>query len=187
MIWPAGRVPEPKAADCPAGYALREATQDDIPAFRALMNIVALGTWDDEKLTKTLTDLLPGGWQLIIHDATGAVVATGMATRRPVADLYPNGDEVGWFAAHPEHAGQGLGRAIVAATLSRTLELRAECIYLQTDDFRLPAVKTYLGLGLLPHLWAADMPERWRVLCEQLNWPYTPDAWPRTGDWLCDA
>ena len=24
-----------------------------------------------------------------------------------------------------------------------------------------------------------DMEERWRVVCEQLKWPFTPEAWPK--------
>lgn len=181
MLWPAERRPEPSTLDCPAGYRMREATQADVPEFRTLMASVELGTWNEESLRKTFTDLLPGTWHVIAHERTGSLVATGMALHRPIADLYPDGEEVGWIAAHPEHAGHGLGRAVVATTVSRMLDLGAGRIYLQTDDFRLPAVKTYLGLGFLPHLWAADMPERWRNVCEQLNWPYTPEAWPGAG------
>jgi mycothiol synthase len=52
-------------------------------------------------------------------------------------------------------------------------------IYLKTEDFRLPALKTYLRLGYEPLLYAPDMPERWRAICNRLGWPYTPEAWPK--------
>lgn len=178
MAWPTGELLGCNAFNCRSGYVLRQATEADIPAFRALMETVQLGTWDDESLSNTLAELLPSSWQVIVHGSSGALVATGMALRRPITDYYPNGTELGWFAADPAHAGRGLGRAIVAATVVRALELGARDIFLQTDDFRIPAVKTYLSVGFLPDLWAADMPGRWQKLCAQLDWPYTPTAWP---------
>lgn len=131
----------------PPGYRLQEGTQSGIPDFRALMALVDLGTWGEANLIRTISDVLPRSWHVLIHKATGALVATGMGLRRPIPDLYPNGYEVDWIAAHPLRAGHGLGRVIVAATVVRLLELEGRCMYLQTDDFRLAALKTYLRLG----------------------------------------
>ncbi|MGW0229899.1 GNAT family N-acetyltransferase [Actinopolymorpha singaporensis] len=182
MLWPAGEAPAAEATQLPDGYALRQGRADqDVPAFRELMARVELGTWDDDKLTEVLESVVPDGWHLVVHEPTGMVVATGMSQRRPVPDLYPNGHEVGWIAAHPDHSGRGLGRAVTAAATARLVELGAKCVYLQTDDFRLPALHTYLRLGFRPHLWAAGMVERWREICERLGVPLQPAEWPVEG------
>lgn len=50
-------------------------------------------------------------------------------------------------------------------------------IHLYTEDWRLPALKTYLKLGYCPYLFAPEQAARWQVICAQLRWPFTPDAW----------
>jgi mycothiol synthase len=165
----------------PDGYVLRTAQPDDVPAFRDLMALVELGTWDDETLDRVRASIVPDGWRLVEHLSTGTVVATGMAQRGPIEGLYPDGYEVGWIAAHPGHSGRGLGRSVTAAATTCLIERDVSCIYLQTDDFRIPAIRTYLRLGFVPHLWADGMAERWRAVCERLNWAFQPDTWPGPG------
>ncbi|MBC8103372.1 MAG: GNAT family N-acetyltransferase [Cytophagales bacterium] len=46
---------------------------------------------------------------------TGQIVATAQATHAPT-ERHPEGGEIGWVAAHPEHRGKGLGRAVSALT-----------------------------------------------------------------------
>lgn len=179
MIWPSGTRPHPDDLEPATGYEMRLASHDDVPSFRALMAAVELGTWDDDTLKDCLDTVVPAGWQVATHLQTGDVVATGMAQRKPVPDLYADGFEVGWIAAHPRHKGQRLGRAVTTAAVARLVESGATSIYLQTDDHRLPAIKTYLSIGFVPHLYQPDMPERWRRISQALAWPYQPTAWPR--------
>ena len=40
---------------------------------------------------------------------------------------------------------------------------------LKTDDFRLPAIKTYLNIGFKPDLSTDDYKERWEKIYENLN------------------
>ena len=54
--------------------------------------------------------------------------------------------------------------------LNRLLDCGYADIYLTTDDFRLPALKTYLQLGFLPDMFNEEMPERWKMVCQMLNW-----------------
>jgi mycothiol synthase len=42
-------------------------------------------------------------------------------------------------------------------------------IYLLTDDFRLPALKTYLGLGWEPILFSSEMEARWQKIFAALD------------------
>ena len=52
--------------------------------------------------------------------------------------------------ALPEHRGRGLGRLVTLAALHYMLGRRDTDVLLETDDFRIPAVKTYLALGFVP-------------------------------------
>ncbi|MGH3660053.1 MAG: hypothetical protein ACRDUA_25715, partial [Micromonosporaceae bacterium] len=130
MLWPAGHLPTADALDLPEGYSLETAGSDHLPAFRELMAKVALGQWNDENLDRVRATVVPSGWQIVRHVPTGALVATGMAQRNPIADLYPAGHEVGWIAAHPDHGGRGLGRVITGAAVTRLVDLGASCVYL---------------------------------------------------------
>lgn len=178
MLWPTALRPASALMHAPRGYQLRGGADDDTEAFLRLMTRVELGTWDVEKVLHWTTTVVPGGWTVVVHEASDQLVATCMGHRRPIKDLYPEGYEVGWIAASPDHAGHGLGRIITAVATARLLDVGARCIYLQTDDFRLPALKSYLEVGFVPHLWAEGMLERWRTICTQLKVPFTPKGWP---------
>ncbi len=178
MLWPESRLASPPRVSVPAGYGLRTFLAEDAGGFLAVMAAAGFGGWDEAQLKSQLSSVLPDGLFLIVEKATGTVVATTMATHNP-SDLHPYGGELGWVAGDPAHRGKGLGMAICAATTARFLEAKYRRIYLKTDDWRLPALKTYLKLGYEPFLFSPDMEPRWRAVCEKLEWPFTPEDWPK--------
>jgi mycothiol synthase len=95
------------------------------------------------------------------HRPGKTVVATALATHSPT-ELHPFGAQLGWVAADPEHKGRKLGTVVSAAATARMLQAGYRRIYLQTDDFRLPAIKVYLDLGYEPLLYCEGMAERWQ-------------------------
>ena len=72
------------------------------------------------------------------------------------------------MAADPDHKGKGLGYIVCAAVVKRFLDVGYSEIFLKTDDFRLPAVKTYLKMGFVPHYTADDHKQRWENVKRQL-------------------
>ena len=100
-----------------------------------------------------------------------------MANHRP-QEIHPFGGELGWVAGHPDHTGKGLGMAVCASVVRRLLQAGYKNIFLNTDDWRLPALSIYLRLGWIPLLYMADMEERWRDVCAKLDWPFNPQDWP---------
>ena len=48
-----------------------------------------------------------------------------------------------WVATHPTAAGNGLGRAVIAAALNKMRDMGYTRAMLITDDVRLPAIKLY--------------------------------------------
>ena len=176
MVWPQSRLGSPPAVTVPAGYRLRTFQPGDAAAHAALMVKAGFADWTPEKLAPWLKRVLPDGFFVIEHVATGALAATAMATHNPT-ELHPSGGELGWVAGDPAHKGSGLGLAVSAAAVARFLGAGYRRVYLQTDDWRLAAVKVYLRLGLVPLLHAPDMAGRWRALCEKLGWPFAPENW----------
>ncbi len=113
---------------------------------------------------------------MAVHEPSGEIVATAMGLHDH-SEQHPFGGELGWVAGDPTHAGQGLGITVCAAVTARLIAAGYRNIHLYTEHWRLAALKTYLKLGYVPFLYLLEMPERWRAICAQLGWPFTPEMW----------
>jgi len=180
MIVPEAVLRDAPAIAVPAGYELRTFRAGDEDEFVALLRSAGFDNWTRETLAGALSKALPEGIFIAVHSATGAMAATAMATHNP-AEHHPFGGELGWVAGHPDHREHRLGAIVCAAVIRRFAQAGYSRVYLKTDDFRLPAIRTYLKLGLLPFIHAHDMEPRWRALCEKLRWQFTPEQWPRVA------
>lgn len=87
-------------------------------------------------------------------------------TDRPVATItgfvrpYGVGD-IHMVAAIPEVRGKKIGHAMLAHALEKLSLDVVEKVYLTTDEWRKPAIKTYLTAGFHPVEYDVGMPERW--------------------------
>ena len=113
---------------------------------------------------------------MVVHEASNEIVASAMGLHDH-SETHPFGGELGWLAADPAHTGKGLGMAACAAVTARLIEAGYRNIHPYTEHWRLAALKTYLKLGYIPFLYAPEMADRWRVICAQLQWPFTPEVW----------
>ena len=68
------------------------------------------------------------------------------------------------------HSGRGLGVAVVKAAMRKLKREGRHFARLTTDDFRLPAIKSYLRLGFKPVIVDANQPERWKRIYAILGW-----------------
>ncbi|HUU59436.1 MAG TPA: GNAT family N-acetyltransferase [Phycisphaerae bacterium] len=168
MVWPAERLASPPPVNPPAGYELRNYTDADAPACLQLMHRAGFTDWTQERLAGSIRSVLPGGFFVIVHAASGALVATARAEHAP-SDQHPYGGQLGWVAGEPDHKGKGLGLTVCAAATARLIHAGYRDIYLSTDDFRLPAIKTYLKLGYEPLPFCEGMAERWGAVREKLS------------------
>lgn len=178
MLWPDHLKDVPPDVKVPSGYTLRTYQSGDEAGFYKVMSLAGFEGWNDETLKPWLLRILPDGWFLAVDQTNQEVVATAMANHHP-AKIHPFAGELSWVAAHPDHAHKGLGLAVCGAVVRRLLQAGYHHIYLNTDDWRLPAIVVYLRLGWVPFLYAEGMIDRWQVVYQQLNWPFTPDEWPR--------
>jgi len=175
MIWPEHLLDAPPL-QLPPGYSLRPYRPGDEPRFFKIMELAGWPGWNEETLRPWRERILTGGWFMAVQERSGAIVATGMAFRDR-CEFGRQGGEIGWIAADPAHWGKGLGLAVSAAATTRLIEEGYRDIHLYTEDWRLVALKTYLKLGYIPFLYTPDMLERWRTVCTQLQWPFTPEKW----------
>ena len=144
----------------PPGYALREQRPDeDMAGLAALLGAAfPKDAWTPEKARAVLVaDATVKTIFVIEHNA--APVAT--ASARLLPDTYPGSGYVHWVAAHPAHQGRRLGYLATLATLRAFVRLGCRDAVLETDDFRLPAIKTYRRLGFVPEFRHPSHPERW--------------------------
>ncbi len=167
MILPRRRFNTPLTWTMPAGYALRTYREGDLPAYVELMRRAGFENWSEETARHSVATMHPEGL-FFITDASGALVATALAHSAP-NEWHPEGGELGWVGAAPEHRGKGLGYAVCAAATRRLLEAGHPTIYLLTDDPRLPAIRTYLKLGFVPFLCLPDMEGRWQAVAKGLG------------------
>jgi mycothiol synthase len=72
--------------------------------------------------------------------------------------------ELGWVVVHPSHRGLGLGLQVCRAVLCFVPDVGHRCIYLLTEDFRLPAIRIYLRLGFEPEMADPSRPAWWTAL-----------------------
>ena len=70
-----------------------------------------------------------------------------------------------------EHTGYKLGKWVSLAVLIYFRDNGFKCSMLDTDDFRVPAVKTYLNLGFIPVYVEDEQPKRWRDIFQKLGLP----------------
>lgn len=159
-------IPEPSL---PGGYRLRNICPGEEEKYLALMRSVGFaGEWAVADVQRFMRQVLPGGFFVVEHIASGELVASAMANHSP-SEQHPNGGVLDWVAVSPAHQGRGLGKAVTAAVVRLLVQRGYRDIYLLTDDWRLPAIATYLAVGWEPLITEHGMEERWRNVFAKLR------------------
>lgn len=169
MVYPVpsrGLPPEPPI---PEGYRLRQIQPGEEEKYLSLMRKVNFAeNWTVADVQRFMRNALPGGFFVVEHIATGDLVATAMANHSP-NEQHPNAGVLDWVAADPAHQGKGLGKVVVSAVTRLLVQRGYQRIYLLTDDWRLPAIATYLSLGWEPYVYNEEMEVRWQKVREALH------------------
>ena len=145
----------------PPGYTVATLAERDASEWIAVLNANGqLGAWDRERAARCFNDprpVLPEGTALVMHgDRPVATACTVLPT--PAEPRH----ELGWVAVDPAHQGQGLGLQVCAAVLWYARRRGWPASTLNTDDWRLPAIRTYLKLGFEPEITHDSHPARWQ-------------------------
>ena len=149
----------------PEGYELRTCQPGDETAWAEIMNS-GIGEWTAEKCREELTSkpqFLPGG--LFFMTCHGRPIGSACAYRNS-PDQWKEG-YVHMVCVLPEHRGKQIGYLLTLAVLHYFRGRGFTHAVLQTDDFRVPAIKSYLRLGFEPLITDESHPDRWNKLLNQ--------------------
>jgi mycothiol synthase len=148
------------AIELPAGFSIRAGSESELAAWAELMN-GPMGYWDEARARRELEgdrDVLEGGVQLLVGPER-RLVGSATAKRSPTE---PSAGYLHMVLVAPELQGRGLGRAVSIAALRCMVDAGLDAAVLDTDDWRLAAIRTYLKLGFQPDLIGDDHETRWR-------------------------
>ena len=166
----------------PAGYRLRTYRTGDERAWGEIMAATGgIGReWTVERVRERMIDqpqFEPEGMFFATCDAEGGrPVASATAWRHPAEQRVLG--NVHMVCALEAHRGRGLGRLVTLAVLHYLRGRGFQMADLSTDDWRLAAIKSYLGLGFVP-IYRTDSDRRddhearWSAIFTQLLTPTT--------------
>lgn len=153
----------------PAGFRVRPYAPGDEAAWaRLLHENRELGDWDEARVRGMITreepKLLLEGAFFIERD--GDLVATACTQRHHPAAPGRELLEIGWVGVAPSARGRHLAYIISRHLLAYWQPRLAADAFILTDDWRVPAVVTYLRLGFRPEIVHPNQVERWRRLAD---------------------
>lgn len=152
----------PEAPSLPAGATLRAYQPADCHALAALLTRAFGETWDEARVLRDLAEASDVERVYVVAQGEG-VLAT--ASARMVPERYPGSGYVHWVAADPAVQGRGLGTLVTLRVLQHFRMAGLKDAVLETNDFRLAAIRSYLRLGFVPEYEEAEDRLRWaRVL-----------------------
>ncbi|MDE0084078.1 MAG: GNAT family N-acetyltransferase [Candidatus Poribacteria bacterium] len=157
--------------ELPDGYSLRSYQEGDEEHWANIISDSFGGrerTAEDTRNEITGRDVfVPDGLYFVTHQ--DIPVGTACAWRQSVDEK-----DVGYVhmvGVLGEHTGHKLGKWVSLAVLYYFRDHGFACSMLDTDDFRIPAIKTYLNLGFVPVYVDDTQPERWEKILKKLELP----------------
>ena len=154
---------------CPDGYHIRTFQQGDEAHWARIMDIVFVdkGRTAQDAYVDVINqpDFDPNGFFFVIHK--GMQIGTACAWHRWIRGK-PSG-YIDMLAVLPEHTGHKLGKWLTVTILHYFRKRDIVSVTLDTDDFRLPAIKNYLNLGFVPDYLRENHVLRWENIFEKLG------------------
>lgn len=142
-----------------AGFELRTAAVADAAALTVVLESAFAEPWG---IDRTLSVLLAAPdvvrtW--VITTSDGDLVAT--ASERLLPDEYPGAGYLHYVGALASVSGQRLGQIVTQRCLQGFVERGLGKAVLKTDDYRLPAIRTYLRVGFVPEYRSEEERSAW--------------------------
>lgn len=153
------------SAELPEGVSLRAATVSDGPAIAAVLAESFEEAWDAQRVAAEFFDAadVPVTW--VVEDGLGIL---GTASERIMPDTYPDAGYVHYVGVLDRARGKRVGAALTAQCVHGFADRGLSTTVLETDDFRIPAVVTYLRLGFVPTYRSDDEQRAWSALLPAL-------------------
>jgi ribosomal protein S18 acetylase RimI-like enzyme len=152
----------------PPGYSLRHYREGDAEAWGAIMSEAFTPYWNTERFRRSFFPHFGFRPERVIfvcfHERP-----VGSASAFQWPGIPRDRGYVHMVGVKREHCGRGLGYWLTLACLRRLTEEGFKSAMLQTEDYRIPAIKHYLRLGFRPALVLEAQREKWEGLLERLG------------------
>lgn len=154
----------------PPGYQIRTFQKGDEEAWLRIIKS-SFGENFPANLNEILKDIVsspefdPESLFFIVHN--NKLVGTVCAWHKSF-----EGHTVGYIhmlGVVPQHQGKKLGRLLTIYALKFLKRKGFQEVILDTDDFRIPAIKTYLNLGFKPVYLEPNHKQRWDAIFKEIN------------------
>jgi len=97
------------------------------------------------------------------------VDGSAAATITIICDIEKKEGYIHMVACKPEYRGRGLGTILNKIAMNTLLQQGMKTAYLTTDDWRIPAIKSYLRCGFTPDLSTDNFKERWEKIYAEIE------------------
>jgi mycothiol synthase len=163
----------PALAALPPGYHLRTYWPGDEAGWAELMNTGEMGTWTVERAIAELTgrprpQFDPEGLFLLTCAPEERVVGSACAWLLDPAETATG--VLHMVCVLPEHRGRRLSYGLCLAVLQRFRRRGFRRVLLNTNDWRLGALKVYLELGFQPVYRHPLHARQWQEVVQRLQW-----------------
>ncbi len=148
----------------PEGVTLHSEREDSPEAWSRIIDESFGCSFDYQKTIRESLGYRPEGVLFLSLDGRDVATTTAVEHRD-----FPGYGWIHMVGIHSEARGRGLARPMVLAAMWELKRRGFTKVGLTTDDFRIPAIRTYLGLGFKPHMYHSSHPERWRAVFEQID------------------
>jgi mycothiol synthase len=161
--------PLPPQKPLPPGHAVRPYAPGDEAAWAKLLHENRLlGDWDEARIRAMIEcdspELLLDGTFFVLRG--GEFVATACTRRHQARTPDRELLEIGWVGVAESARGHSLAYIVSHAVLAHWQPRVAADVFILTDDWRVPAIVTYLRLRFRPEIVHPNQLERWRRLAE---------------------
>lgn len=154
---------------CSNGYHIRTYQKGDEIHWARIMDtaFVDQGRTAQDTYANVINqpDFDPNGFFFVVYE--DLPIGTACAWTRGLRDKTIG--YIDMLAVLPEHRGYKLGKWLTVFVLYYFKARDVAYVMLDTDDFRLPAIKNYLNLGFVPISIRENHKLRWRDVFEKLG------------------
>ena len=153
----------------PDGCEIKRFTELD-GALDAWLDIVQYGLSDGRKDADFYGSLMLD-WPDYSEDKNFFIVSDGEPAATLTVVCHPENMEgyIHMVACKEKFRGRGFGTLLNNLALKVLKDEGMETAYLTTDDWRIPAIKSYLSAGFVPVIPDGDMDARWKAVFEKIN------------------